>query len=279
MVPVRMHGSTGREAAESLSLLSRRSVHDVPNEPYSYRTSTAKGTSMAVNLDVVKAYSIEIAEGALGAVSLAGAAWLGAAAPEAGGGALAAGAVGAAALGALAGSLLRRRTDAEARAVLEARVGELEGRPAADEHQRALARAQKAEEERASAQEVLTSTSEELANARGVCEKLAAALEQAQVTASLDRFSDFQLLALCDICDAEDREGYLVRPFEDPAMEQLSALGAVTFASHPQGERQLQWTLVPEIRQAVRAQRVHIDERTQTLRARRGESAMESDAS
>lgn len=233
---------------------------------------------MAVNLDVAKAYSIEIAEGALGAMCLVGAAWLGAV-PEAGAGTLVAGAAGAMCLGALAGSVLRRHVDAGTREALAARVGELEGRPAVDEHERALARAQKAEGECASAREALASTSEELANARGVCEKLAAALEQAQVTASLDRFSDFQLLALCDICDAEDQEGYLVRPFEDPAMEQLSALGAVSFASHPQGERQLEWTLVPEVRQAVRAQRMHIDERTRALRARRGDTAADDDMS
>ena len=96
-------------------------------------------------------------------------------------------------------------------------------------------------------------------------------LEQAQVTFALDRYSDFQLLGMCDVFDAEETEGALRRPYGDPAMEQLMNLGIVDFEMPHDGGRDKTplWTLKPAWRAAVKACRPQMDARTEELRARR----------
>ena len=179
------------------------------------------------------------------------------------------------ALGVLCGSLLRRMADGDPLAARDARIAELEVRPTPEAFTAACSARDAAAAGLASAQAELASLSEELSAAAREREELAQEVSRARTTASLSRFSDFQLLAMCDICDAEDTVGYLSRPYGDPAMEQLQALDAVAFdISHDQAgadaSGELRWTLKPEWRQAVRAQRAYIDGRTRSLRERRG---------
>lgn len=96
-------------------------------------------------------------------------------------------------------------------------------------------------------------------------------LEKTQVTATLDRYSDFQLLGMCDVFDAEETEGALRRPYGDPAMEQLMNLGIVDFEMPHDGGRDKTplWTLAPEWRATVKSCRAQMDARTQEIRARR----------
>lgn len=179
----------------------------------------------------------------------------------------------AALLGAAAGSAVRCILDRGPLAERDARIAELELRPTAEELEGEKARAGSLDAELAAANDALASVTEELAAARRECGELATRLEHAVATARLDQFSDFQLLAMADICDAEDAAGCLARPLGDPAMEQLQALGAVSFDKLEGASGELAWTLRPEWRQAVRAQREHIDARTVSLRERRAPHA------
>ena len=105
------------------------------------------------------------------------------------------------------------------------------------------------------------------------------ALEEARVTEELDQFSDFQLLGMCDVYDAEleDESGSLRRPYGDPAMEQLMNLGIVTFEMPRDAEGRDKgghekipyWNLKPMWRRFTKLRRAEMDERTEELRARR----------
>ena len=99
-------------------------------------------------------------------------------------------------------------------------------------------------------------------------------LEEARVTMELDQFSDFQLLGMCDVYDAEITEecGALRRPMGDPAMEQLLNLDVVTFdVPHDGGARDKTpyWNLKPMWRRFTKLRRAEMDERTEVLRTRR----------
>ena len=224
--------------------------------------------------NLLKTYVVECASGAVALVALiaalvADAGTVFASAPL---GAVAT-AVCALSSGIFCGSLLRRLADGDPLAAARARITELEVRPTAEAYTSACDARDRAVKELAEAQTALTAVSDELSSAVSERDALTLEVEQARQTASLDRFSDFQLLAMTDICDAEDAEGYLLRPYGDPAMEQLQALGAVAFdTAQAQGEtagKELRWTLKPEWRQAVRAQRDAVDGRTRSLRDRR----------
>lgn len=183
---------------------------------------------------------------------------------------------GTVALGGLAGAGAVRALEAAPRAAQAARMAELERRPTIEERDALQARAEASETELASARQALHEVTTELAARTQERDDLAAELERATTTARLDQFSDFQLLALADICDAEDAVGYLSRAYGDPAMEQLLALDAVAFDAAQTGEdakgsRELRWTLKPVWRQAIRAHRMAVDARTERLRIRRGE--------
>ena len=231
-----------------------------------------------MNNDLLKTYAVECASGSVALVALVGSlvADAGAAFASSPAGAVTT-AVCALSSGVLCGSLLRRIADGHPIAERDARIAELELRPTAEAFTAIRSERDETARELASARTELAELSEELEVAVRDREAAAQAAERARATATLNLFSDFQLLGMSDICDAEDSVGYLLRPYGDPAMEQLQALGAVTFDSSPdmQGQgsaeagKELRWTLKPEWRQAVRAQRTQIDERTRTLRSRR----------
>ena len=228
--------------------------------------------------NLFKSYMVECVSGAVAAVAL-GAALVtdvGAAFASEPLGAVAT-AVCALSSGILCGSLLRRLADGDPLAAARARIVELEVRPTVEAYTSACDARDRTATELAEAQAALTAVSEELTAATHERDELAHEVERARQTASLDRFSDFQLLAMTDICDAEDAKGYLLRPYGDPAMEQLQALGAVVFdTAQTQSEsagKDLRWTLKAEWRQAVRAQREAVDERTRALRDRRAVQA------
>ena len=217
---------------------------------------------------LLKTYAVECAAGALAVVCLAGALLGGT-----GAAALASALACALAAGFACGSLLRRRLLGAPLAAARERIAELERRPTEESLAAVASDRDRALAELESARAELTAVSRELASAVRAQDGLAAEVARARQTASLDRFSDFQLLAMADVCDAEDAEGFLLRPYGDPAMEQLQALGAVAFdTSQAHGSApaaDLRWTLKAEWRQAVRAQRAAIDERTRALRDRR----------
>lgn len=223
-----------------------------------------------MRIDVVKPYVPELVFGAVGVGALAGCIATGGidgaslAAPS-----LLCTGVGVVALGGLAGSCVRRAADAPARAEQATALAELGERPTKEEHAALEARVGELEGQLADAQRAVEGLGEELAKAQQEQERLGEELSAARMTASLDRFSNFQLLAMCDVCDAEDDAGYLARPLSDPAMEQLQALGVVTFAVAQDGEKDLRWTLAPEWRQAVRAHRADLEARVGALRTRR----------
>lgn len=226
--------------------------------------------------DLFKTYAVECASGAVALVALAGAllADAGAVFASAPAGAVAT-VVCALSSGILCGSLVRRMMDGDPIAVRDARILELEQRPTAEAFTVVRSERDEAVRSLASARVELTELSEELAGALQERDTMARDVERARSTAALDQFSDFQLLGMSDICDAEDTVGYLLRPYGDPAMEQLQALGAVAFDTSPRDGMEmsaggeLRWTLRPEWRQAVRAQRAQIDARTRVLRDRR----------
>ena len=228
--------------------------------------------------NLLKTYAVECVSGAVAAIALVGAlvADAGAAFASAPLGAVAT-AVCALSSGVLCGSLLRRLADGNPLEAARERIAELERRPAEDEFASVCAARDQASADLAEANAALAAVSEELAAAQQAREALESELAGARQTASLDRFSDFQLLAMADVCDAEDTEGGLSRPYGDPAMEQLQALDVVSFDSAQElgnaASRDLRWTLRPEWRQAVRAQRSAIDERTRALRDRRAAQA------
>lgn len=224
--------------------------------------------------NLLKTYAVECASGvvALAALIAALVADAGAALASAPLGAVAT-AVCALSSGVFCGSLLRRLADGDPLAAARARITELEVRPTVEAYTSACDARDQAVKELAEAQTALTAVSDELSSVTSERDALLLKVEHARQTASLDRFSDFQLLAMTDVCDAEDVEGYLLRPYGDPAMEQLQALGAVVFdTAQTQGASaggELRWTLKPEWRQAVRAQRDAVDGRTRALRDRR----------
>ena len=228
--------------------------------------------------NLLKTYAVECVSGSVAAIALVGALVVdaGAAFASAPMGAVAT-AVCALSSGIFCGSLLRRLVDDNPLAAAMTRIAELERRPEEDEFASVCAARDQASADLAEANTALAAVSEELATAQREREALESELACARQTASLDRFSDFQLLAMADICDAEDMEGGLLRPYGDPAMEQLQALGVVSFDSSQEhgtaAERALRWTLKSEWRQAVRAQRSAIDERTRVLRDRRAAQA------
>lgn len=228
--------------------------------------------------NLLKTYLVECASGAVALVALIAAlvADVGAVFASEPLGAVAT-AVCALSSGILCGSLLRRLADGDPLAAARARIAELEVRPTAEAYTSACGARDRATTELAEAQAELSAVSEELSAATRERDELAHEVDRARQTASLDRFSDFQLLAMTDICDAEDTDGYLLRPYGDPAMEQLQALGAVVFdTAQAQGEgtgKELRWTLKSEWRQAVRTQRDAVDERTRALRDRRSVQA------
>lgn len=228
--------------------------------------------------DLLKSYTVECASGAVAVAAL-----IAALATDAGAvfaseplGAVAT-AVCSLSSGIFCGSLLRRLADGDPLAAARARITELEVRPTAEAYTMACDARDQANKDLAEAQAALTAVSEELTAVAHERDELAREVDRVRQTASLDRFSDFQLLAMADICDAEDAEGYLLRPYGDPAMEQLQALGAVVFdTAQAQGDgagKDLRWTLKSEWRQAVRAQRDAVDERTRALRDRRAVQA------
>lgn len=104
-------------------------------------------------------------------------------------------------------------------------------------------------------------------------------LEETRVTEELDQFSDFQLLGMCDVYDAEleDESGSLRRPYGDPAMEQLMNLDIVTFEMPHDAEGRDKtgrdkipyWNLKPMWRRFTKLRRAEMDERTEELRKRR----------
>ena len=100
---------------------------------------------------------------------------------------------------------------------------------------------------------------------------LRAELEGARIAGELDQFSDFQLLGMCDVFDAEESEGALRRPYGDPAMEQLMNLEVVDFEMPHDGGRDKTplWTLKPFWRRFTKERRAEMDARTEPLRARR----------
>ena len=220
-----------------------------------------------MRFDMVRPLLPELVCGAVCGASLAAAAAGGLDVAAAGGGAVWA-FVGAVAAGGLGGCLVRRAVDAPARTVQEARLADLSARPTVEEHALLTERVSELEGQLSDAQQALAGVSEELAAAQQERERMEEAYASARMTASLDRFSDFQLLAMCEICDAEDEVGYLARPLSDPAMEQLQALGVISFAAAHDGGGELRWTLAPEWRQAVRAHRAEIEERAGALRRR-----------
>lgn len=219
---------------------------------------------------LIEEYKVELGCAAVFVVCLI--AWLALKAPDALAGNVAAGIfslLGAIAVGVLAGLLARRAFERAPMAELKARVDELSGRPTVEAYRELNAQTAELREGLASAEAAIADLSAQLVDAARDRSALAGALSEAKVTAQLDQFSDFQLLAMCDICDAEGETGYLIRAFGDPAMEQLLALGAVSFDSSQDDRRDLKWTLKPEWRQAIRAHRMQIDERTRALRERR----------
>lgn len=216
----------------------------------------------------VKSWIPEIVCGASSASALVGAFALGNLDALASGGTACA-LMGAVAAGGLVGCLVRRAADAPARAELTAQLADLSGRPTVEEHALLTGRVAELEGQLQDAQQALAGVSEELAAAQQERERMEEAYAAARMTASLDRFSDFQLLAMCEISDAEDEVGYLLRPLSDPAMEQLQALGVVSFAAAHDGGKDLRWTLAPEWRQAVRAHRDDIEARAGAMRGRR----------
>ena len=220
---------------------------------------------------LIRQYGVEAAGAAVAVVGALAAAIAGGGAASA---ALAC--IASAGVGAVVGSLLHRGLDGERAAELEGRLSELEGRPTAEAFGELKQRASASAERLASAEAALTSLAGECDAACRQRDALAAEAESLRVTASLDRFSDFQLLGMCDVSDAEDAQGYLARPLDDPAMEQLLARGAVTFDSASRGQAgqngDLRWNLSPEWRLSVRMNRASLDERTRALRERRGAS-------
>ena len=181
-------------------------------------------------------------------------------------------AAGACVVGVAIGACIHRRMNASEIDQKDEQISELLQRPTRDSFDALRSDLLGSREEVASVRAAMTDVSGELLEAQAACRKLAGELQRLQVTSDLAQFSDFQLLAMADVCDAEDVRGYLVRPLNDPAMEQLRALGIVTFDSSQDGSKDLKWVLVPEWRQAVRARRMQIDERTRVLRERRGDA-------
>lgn len=234
--------------------------------------------------NLLKTYAVECASGAVAVVALIAAlvADAGAVFASAPLGAVAT-AVCALSSGIFCGSLLRRLADGDPLAAARARITELEVRPTAEAYTTACEARDEATRQLSEAQTALAAISDELSSVTSERDALALEVEHARQTASLDRFSDFQLLAMTDVCDAEDAAGYLLRPYGDPAMEQLQALGAVAFdTAQAQGEsagKELRWTLKPEWRQAVRAQRDAVDVRTRVLRDRRAIQAQSASIS
>ena len=229
-----------------------------------------------MNSDLMKTYAVECASGGVALVALVGAVVADAGAVFASEpvGAVAT-AVCALSSGVLCGSLVRRMMDGNPLAERDARIAELEQRPTSEDFGAVRSARDEALRDLASARTELASTADELSAAKRERDALAQEAERARSTAALDRFSDFQLLGMCDICDAEDSDGFLLRPYGDPAMEQLQALDAVAFDSSQgtaDAKSELRWTLKPEWRQAVRAQRAQIDVRTRALRERRGDT-------
>lgn len=220
--------------------------------------------------DFFHTYRLELACGAVGALFLA----LGIGAKSS-----VLIALGACSTGIAIGSLIHGRMNASELGQKDEQIASLLQRPTRDSFDALRAELLEAREEVSSSRAAMTEVSGELLEAQGACRKLAGELQRLQVASDLAQFSDFQLLAMADVCDAEDVRGYLVRPLNDPAMEQLRALGVVTFDSSQDGSKDLKWVLVPEWRQAVRARRMQIDERTRALRERRGDAIQGSGSS
>lgn len=220
--------------------------------------------------DFIHTYRFELAFGGSGAVLFAIGAATGTSALAGVGPVLAL--LGVLGLGMCVGCLVHRFTTTAELGQKDEQIASLLQRPTRDAFDSVRTDLLQAREEVASSRAAMADLSGDLNEAQSACRKLAGELQRLQVSADLAQFSDFQLLAMADICDAEDVRGYLSRPLNDPAMEQLRALGIVSFDSSQDGSKDLKWTLVPEWRQAVRARRMQIDERTRSLRERRGEA-------
>ena len=162
-----------------------------------------------------------------------------------------------------------RKSAADHERELSAKAEEL----ARAQHERDAAVEQK-DAEVAERERVVGERDAKIQELEGDVERLEGELEVAQVTQELDQFSDFQLLGMCDVYDAEVSEecGALRRPMGDPAMEQLMNLDIVTFeVPHDAAGRDKTpyWNLKPMWRRFTKLRRAEMDERTEALRTRR----------
>ena len=150
--------------------------------------------------------------------------------------------------------------------LLSAKAEELARLKAAQEHELS-----EKDAELAARQSELAERDARIGELEGEVETLTADLRDLRITDELNRYSDFQLLGLCDVYDAEQEEGFLRRAYGDPAMEQLMNLGMVGFdMPHDEGRDRLpRWTLTQDARRFTKLCREQMDARTEAIRARR----------